>query len=302
MGLAASGLQLVQDAVYWRLPRLVRPLVALVTQALIAVADRLTSAESRRDNALVFALVAERPWAIPEFLGAFAAAHPRAVFVEIGANDGAQHDHLRPLILGSEWSGVMVEPVPYIFERLRTNYAGLERVRLENAAIADRDGDLEFFHLVDASEDERRALPSWYDGVGSFSRERVAAHARHIPDIEQRIVRREVPALTFASLRARHGLDRVDLLVIDTEGHDWELLRSIDLAGDPPTVVVYEHFHLGADDRAAAAAHLRACGYRTLEEGFDTLCVHETADPGLLARFAALRPAVAGVSAEDEQP
>jgi SAM-dependent methyltransferase len=61
MGPAATGLQLVQDAVYWRLPRYVRAAVALVLQSLIALADRLEPRESKDMNALVFAVVARRP-------------------------------------------------------------------------------------------------------------------------------------------------------------------------------------------------------------------------------------------------
>lgn len=61
MGLGATGLQLVQDAVYWRLPRLLRAPVALVIQTLIRCVDRAETAESRRLNALVFALVARKP-------------------------------------------------------------------------------------------------------------------------------------------------------------------------------------------------------------------------------------------------
>ena len=61
MGLAATGLQLFQDAVYWQLPRLARPVFAFVIQSLIRVVDRMQSDESRRDNALVFALIARKP-------------------------------------------------------------------------------------------------------------------------------------------------------------------------------------------------------------------------------------------------
>jgi SAM-dependent methyltransferase len=61
MGVTATGLQLVQDGWYWRLPRLLRPLLALVVQSLIRVADRLEPVDSRDRNALVFALVADRP-------------------------------------------------------------------------------------------------------------------------------------------------------------------------------------------------------------------------------------------------
>jgi SAM-dependent methyltransferase len=61
MGLAASGLQLVQDAVYWKLPGPLRPVLALVLQSLIKLADRLEPRSSKRLNALVFALVAVKP-------------------------------------------------------------------------------------------------------------------------------------------------------------------------------------------------------------------------------------------------
>lgn len=60
MGMGASGLQLFQDSLYWRLPRGARELLALVVQAAIAVVDRLDTAEGRRMNALVFGLVARR--------------------------------------------------------------------------------------------------------------------------------------------------------------------------------------------------------------------------------------------------
>jgi SAM-dependent methyltransferase len=61
MGLGATGLQLFQDAVYWRLPRYARDVFALVIQSVIRLVDRVESAESRRYNALVFALLAQRP-------------------------------------------------------------------------------------------------------------------------------------------------------------------------------------------------------------------------------------------------
>jgi SAM-dependent methyltransferase len=61
MGPAAAGFQLVQDAWYWRLPRWARPVLALLLQSLAKLADRVEPAESRDMNALVFALVAERP-------------------------------------------------------------------------------------------------------------------------------------------------------------------------------------------------------------------------------------------------
>lgn len=246
-----------------------------------------------------------RRMAGPKLLRAFASAYPEATFVEVGANDGDQHDHLRPFISGSDWRGVMVEPVPYVFERLRHNYAGVDRVACENAAIADRDGTLPFFHLRDATPAERAELPSWYDGIGSFSLDFVLGHARDIPDVADRLVEASVPTLTFATLLQRHGIDDVDLVVIDTEGHDAAILRSIDLHVHRPRLLLYEHFHLSRDERSATRALVEAAGYETMEEGFDTFCVDPTSDPGFVAAWRRLRPAVAGVAAyaaRDEAP
>jgi SAM-dependent methyltransferase len=60
-GLAATGLQLVQHAIWTRLSRLLRGLLALCMQALVTVADRLQSQESRDIDAAVFALIATKP-------------------------------------------------------------------------------------------------------------------------------------------------------------------------------------------------------------------------------------------------
>ena len=61
IGLAATGIQLVQDSVYHHLPGRTKALFALAMQSLIRLADRLTSRRSRELNAQVFALIAEKP-------------------------------------------------------------------------------------------------------------------------------------------------------------------------------------------------------------------------------------------------
>jgi FkbM family methyltransferase len=236
----------------------------------------------------------------PRLLRAFAEVHPEAFFIEIGANDGEGYDHLRPLIIEREWRGIMVEPVPYVFERLRDNYGSLARIALENAAIADRDGTLPFYHLAEASHPEREQLPDWYDAIGSLSRETVVAHRDEIPDIELRLVRAEVPCMTLATLCRKHSVRGIDLLVTDTEGYDEQILRQLDLDRLRPELIVYEHFHFAPEQRARCAERLRDAGYDVLEEAFDSFCLDTGADPRLLRLWKRLRPAVPGVSVHDE--
>jgi SAM-dependent methyltransferase len=62
VGLMATGIHLVNDAVYSTMPPPVRTPISLVLQFLMRVVDRVfDSNEGRRQNALVFGLVARKP-------------------------------------------------------------------------------------------------------------------------------------------------------------------------------------------------------------------------------------------------
>ena len=236
----------------------------------------------------------------PRLLRAFADAYPDAWFAEIGANDGDQHDFLRPLIAKGRWRGLVVEPVPYVFERLKANYGDSEQLILENVAVGDRDGRQRFYHLAQVQDHRAEGLPRWYDGIGSFSREEVLSHAEHIPDIEDRLVETEVPVATLETLCRRNGVEHLDLLLVDTEGYDWEVLRTVDLEALSPRVVIYEHYHLSAEDSGAAQADMKEHGYGAMEEHFDTFCLRAGIDDRLARTWGRLKPAVPGVAAYEE--
>ncbi len=213
----------------------------------------------------------------------FARRHPRAVFVQVGSNDGEQLDPLRRAILERQWSGVMVEPIPYVFERLRRNYGGLPGIVLENAAISDRDGVRELYYLPEASDPE---LPQWYDALASFHKDVVLKHKSFIPDIEERVRALEVPCLTFDSLCRKYGITDVDVVQIDTEGYDYEIVKLLGLGRRHPSLVMFEHLHLDGPTHRECLAHVRAHGYETLHNGMDTLCIHMA---GLSSRDRRLR-------------
>jgi FkbM family methyltransferase len=202
-------------------------------------------------------------------LEVFARTYPRAVFVQIGSNDGEQQDPLSEAIRKRQWRGVMVEPVPYVFERLQRNYRRYRRLQLENVAIAQQDGHAPFYHLPKVSADEQASLPQWYDALGSFSRDIILSHKPYIPDIADRIACIEVPTVTFETLCQRNRIDHLDLVHIDTEGYDYEILKLIDFERWRPRLVIYEHHHLGAA-RPEAEAYLRQHGYELMHEALDT--------------------------------
>jgi FkbM family methyltransferase len=193
-------------------------------------------------------------------LAHFADTFPEAVVVQIGANDGSTGDPLLPFFASTRWRAVLVEPIPRLNEALRARYAGRPEVAIERCAISDRDGHTEIFRLPDDPQS-----PAWFQQLASLDRSVLAKHGHSIPDIESRIVAETVPTLTVASLLRRHSLTRIDLLVIDTEGHDYRILRQFDLGSLRPLIVMFEHQHLSEADKAAAFALLRAHRYAWAE-------------------------------------
>ena len=241
------------------------------------IRDRLATAAGRASGVLPAAMrdrLPRRPPARPigQAIFAFARLYPEATFVQVGAHDGTQLDPLQDEILARSWRGVMVEPVPYVFERLHANYATNDRLILENVAIADFDGEQEFHHLRQAAG-ESDDVWKWYDALGSFRRDVVLSHRELIPDIEDRIVTTVVPCLTFDSLCEKHGITHIDVIQTDTEGYDYEVLRNIDLGRYEPHLVMFENLHLDPETKAAALALLDTHGYEHISDGMDTLGV-----------------------------
>ena len=61
VGLIPTGIQLIQDALWWKLPRLIRTPFLLVMQALVRLTDRLHHQTARDRDGQVYALIAEKP-------------------------------------------------------------------------------------------------------------------------------------------------------------------------------------------------------------------------------------------------
>jgi FkbM family methyltransferase len=261
--------------------RLLRGAYAASYAAAAAIARRLIPPESALGR--LKGRIARKLKPLPrhpfgELLETFAALRPNAFFIQVGSNDGAHSDPLRPVILNSNWRGILIEPVPYVFERLRANYGHIQRLKLENVAIAAQDGTLPFHHLRKAAADDAGKLPGWYDQLGSFLPEVVLKHKEFIPDIEQRMVRTQVQAITFDTLCRRHGVQQVDLIHIDTEGYDYEIIKLIDWSRLRPKVLLFEHHHLAPVARAECETFLRGLGYDLKPEWLDTWCLQSAGD------------------------
>jgi FkbM family methyltransferase len=199
-------------------------------------------------------------------------------FVQVGANDGVRNDLLCPFLERSDPRGILIEPQTMPYQQLQARYGGRERLILVQAAIDNRTGARTLYRCrEDLVVGEAAAFLS---GLASFERAQVvAAYVRHARRLglsehpDPAIVGEAVPTLTLDAVLNDFGLDRCDLLVIDTEGHDFEIIRTIDFSRIRPLVLIYEHKHLGRADRLACWRLLRANGYRCAADWSNTLAL-----------------------------
>jgi FkbM family methyltransferase len=193
-----------------------------------------------------------------DFLFALARKQKKDVFVlQVGANDGVSNDAVYPFIRKHGWKGLLLEPLPDVFEKLKQNYLDNDGVILCNAAMAHQDGVMTFYRVAAGDH-----LPEWCDRVGSFLKEAVLSHKNRLPTIEDFIVEQKIEALSFRTLVARHSVKKIDVIMIDAEGYDFEILKQIDFHSFRPKLVIYEIIHLSDDAKKASVELLNRAGYK----------------------------------------
>lgn len=191
-------------------------------------------------------------------------------FVHIGAYDGVANDPLRPFIGKGGLRGILVEPQPDVFAKLSETYADATGVTLENCGVGDKDGQLRLFRLA---KDYLYLGGKVAKQLTSPYREKIEDFISWDSDTSEVIEEFHVPCYTVKSLLAKHGLAKLDLLLVDTEGYDYIILKAAGLAELKPALVLYEHKHLNAADQDACCDMLRKLGYRLHIGWEDTIAV-----------------------------
>jgi FkbM family methyltransferase len=164
-------------------------------------------------------------------------------FLQIGSNDGRHGDPIHHFVAGSrKWKGILVEPVGFLFKRLQETYSHRDDLIFEKVLISKKNGEKAFYYV---SEDAKKAmpdLPSWHDQLGSFTEQHIITHLNE--NIRPYIVSEAIETMTLNSLLQKHSVQMLDLLHIDTEGHDFEIFRQLDLRTLTPKVIIIEFRHL----------------------------------------------------------
>jgi FkbM family methyltransferase len=211
-------------------------------------------------------------------------------FLQIGANDGFNNDPLHKFIKRDGWEGVMLEPQPDVYRQFLTKiHRKRSGIIALNAALAKEDGQQEIYKIAFCNE-------RWANGLSSFSQE-VLLKKFEDGSIETRARKEGIPIPaskadwivqeTITTLNTytvmKYFKDQVpDLLMVDTEGYDFEILKLIDLSKNRPDVIIFEEINLSAMDMQACRNYLKENSYSHISNGNDGLCIRNDR-PDILA-------------------
>ena len=160
-------------------------------------------------------------------------------------------------------TGISVEPVPHYLHSLPDRPGGFKL----NAAVSDETGEGTIYwvdpHAIDPSCDRdflrkhsmSACLPNWLRGTSTVdevnlsSREEIRKLGGDPDDAELYHVT-TIPFLQMTDVLDRYGVDTVEYLKVDTEGHDVVVMRSMldAIRARPeraPQHIFYENLHVG---------------------------------------------------------
>lgn len=189
--------------------------------------------------------------------------HNNFFFIQVGAHDGITADPIHGYIKKYKWSGILIEPVEHLMKLLKQTYKNHSNLIYEQTAISTTKEEKIFYYF-----DEK--WDTHFDtGLCSFSKEHILKHFRkgkrkpYIQKAIKELKSRKILCSRLDTIIIKHKIKTIDLLQIDTEGHDFKVIKSLDLNKLKPKVINYESRHL--PNKEECELWLKSYGY-TIEK------------------------------------
>ena len=137
---------------------------------------------------------------------------------------------------------LLVEPVPHNVEAINNNLKDFKDIVLEQVAISDKKEKKDFFFV------KRSSIPKlkkhWSSGIGSFNKSHILDHRSKrfkIEDID--IDKISIQSITLQDLIEKYSITKIDKLLIDVEGSEYEILNDIDFNSLNIKEILFEYKH-----------------------------------------------------------
>ena len=193
--------------------------------------------------------------------------------IQIGANDGNSDDFLKPSI-NLDTNVLLVEPIKSAFAELEKNYIDYKNVKFINKAIDIVSGKKNIFSVNPKYYDYYKKKyksgdVSWLTVLASFQKKHLENHgikSNHINSTE-------IDCIDFKELINQYNYQKLDLLVVDTEGYDDVLITNFIQNISIRPIIILEWIHIKKKKSENLIELLKANNYKFLKLSKDLICI-----------------------------
>lgn len=154
-------------------------------------------------------------------------------FVDIGAHDGITLSNSK-FFEELGWNGICVEPIPSVFQKLINN----RKCKCINAAISDKNEEIDFLICEGYTE----MLSGILDKYNPIHLSRLNNEI-HIYGGKKEIIK--VKSMRLEDIVSHN--QKIDILSIDTEGSEYDILKSINFEKYEIDFIVFENPYFDHD-------------------------------------------------------
>jgi FkbM family methyltransferase len=182
---------------------------------------------------------------------------------QVGANDGISGDPFFRYVRVYKIKNLAVEPIPFLFNKLKDNYTRAKQIDnciLLNMGISHNSSETIYYF----EPNPNITVPENIYQLGTFNRAFLNDSSKKFPELK--IVAKEVPTVTVSHLQNTYFSP--DVMHIDTEGFDFEVIKTIDFAHSP-RLIVFEYIHLSENDLKQVKSFLEERHYKLTSFSMD---------------------------------
>jgi FkbM family methyltransferase len=136
---------------------------------------------------------------------------------------------------------ILIEPVPHLFKKLQSNYEHKSKennIIFLNIAVSNKDGFIKFY--TPSLNNNFTLLPIWVDQISSVNENHIKSHIKK----EIMVDEIKVPCKRLNTIISFYNIEHIEYLIVDTEGHDFEILMDLNFNVIKPVNIIFENAHI----------------------------------------------------------
>lgn len=177
----------------------------------------------------------------------------KITILQIGGNDGQQDDFVNAFSNNKQIELHIVEPIKIYYEELKKYYSNQSNVYTYNYAITNTTS-VDYINFIPPHP----SMPYWLKGCSSFFMDRNILSGmcswdengvpfnpytdqNLISYIKNNTTKLPVMCVTFNDFIKLSNLNSIDILVIDTEGYEYDIIKQINLNQFNISLIILEY-------------------------------------------------------------